>query len=38
MGLEGVAYMVIIDKTGKIEWMGHILDNKGRAKPKELLN
>jgi peroxiredoxin len=37
-GVRGVPYMVIIDKTGRIAWTGHILDNKGRAKLKELLN
>ena len=37
-GVRGVPYMVIIDKTGKIKWTGHMLNNEGRTTLKELLN
>ena len=37
-GVRGVPYMAIVNKSGKIEWTDHILDNKGRAKLKELLD
>ena len=37
-GVRGVPFMVIIDKTGKIKWTGHILDNTARTILRELFS